>query len=97
MKYLFVICSVLVLALALSPEPIPTCNGPKFQLKDIPVSLGETLSYNIDDYFTGFNLEFNLSSSAPNFAYLTHKTDTVRTFNKTQPGLKAYHLDHQGN
>jgi hypothetical protein len=53
--------------------------------------------YNLDDYFTGFNLEFNLSSSAPDFVRLKQKTEVVRNFNKTQPGLKSYHLDHNGN
>ena len=97
MKYLFAIFLLLVVTFALSPEPVPTCNGPKFEPNDIPVSLHETQSYNLDDYFTGFNLEFNVSSSAPDFVYLTQKTDVVKSMNKSQPGLKSYHFDHFGN
>lgn len=97
MKYLFAIFLLVGIGLALSPEPIPTCNGPRFEPNDIPVSLHETQTYNLDDYFTGFNLEFNLTSAAPDFAYLTQKSDLVRSVNKSQPGLKEYHLDQYGN
>lgn len=97
MKYLFTIILLLVAASSLSPEPVPTCTGPRFQPNDIPISLNEVQTYNLDEYFTGFNLEFNLSSSAPDFAYLTQKTDVVKNFNKAQPGLKSHHLDHNGN
>ncbi len=51
----------------------------------------------MDNYFTGFNLDFNLSSDAPAFVYLTDKTDVVRNFRTLQPGLKSHHLDHYNN
>ncbi len=70
MKYLFVAFLVVSIASGLSPEPIPTCTPPKYEANDIPISLNEVQSYDLDDYFTGFNLEFNLSSSAPDFVYL---------------------------
>lgn len=97
MKYLFTILLIVAVAFSLSPEPIPTCTSPKFQASDLPITLNEVQSFNLDNYFTGFNLEFNLSSSAPDFAYLTEKTDLVRNFNKQQPGIKSHHLDHNGN
>lgn len=71
MKYLFLALLLISVGSAMSPEPVPSCTSPRFQMSDIPISLNEVQSYNLDEYFTGFNLEFNLSSSAPDFVYLT--------------------------
>lgn len=71
MKYLFVVLLLVGLTICLSPEPIPSCTAPRFIPNEIPISLHEVQTFNLDDYFTGFNLEFNLTSSAPDFVYLT--------------------------
>ncbi len=71
MKYLFLALLLIGIGFANSPEPVPSCTAPRFQMSDIPISLNEVQSYNLDEYFTGFNLEFNLSSTAPDFVYLT--------------------------
>lgn len=72
MKYLFVVLSLLLWAgIGYSPEPLPTCTTPKIQLSSLPVSLNEIQSINLNNLFTGFNLDFNLSSSTPDFVYLT--------------------------
>ena len=98
MKYLFVVVSLLACtALCLSPEPLPTCTTPKIQLNMLPVSLNEIQTFNLNNLFTGFNLDFNLSSSTPDFVYLTGKTEQIKKFDKQQPGLKSYHFEHLGN
>ena len=97
MKYLLVAVLLLTLGTALSPEPIPSCSVPKIQLKDLPVSVNEIQSFNVNDLFTGFNLDFELSSSAPDFVRLKEKTVQVKTHDIEQVGLKSYHLDHRGN
>lgn len=56
MKYLLSILLVLALVASQSPEPIPTCTGPRFEPNDLPISINEVQTYNLDDYFTGFNL-----------------------------------------
>lgn len=42
-------------------------------------------------------MQFSLQASAPNFAHLNQKSDLVKKFNTSQPGLKSYHFDHNGN
>jgi hypothetical protein len=56
MKYLFTILLLAAASYALSPEPLPSCTSPKFEANDLPISLNEAQSFNLDDYFTGFNL-----------------------------------------
>ena len=98
MKYLFVVVSLVACtALCLSPEPLPTCTTPKIQLNMLPVSLNEIQTFNLNNLFTGFNLDFNLSSSTPDFVYLTGKTEQIKKFDKQQSGLKSYHFEHLGN
>lgn len=61
------------------------------------MSVNEIQTFNVNDLFTGFNLDFNLSSTAPDFVQLTEKTVLVKTQDIQQPGLKSYHFDHMGN
>ena len=42
-----------------SPEPLPTCTTPKIQLNKLPVSVNELQTYDLNNLFTGFNLQFN--------------------------------------
>lgn len=75
MKYLFVVLLVLVwTASCVSPEPVPTCTTPKIQLNELPISVNEVQTFDLNNIFTGFNLDFNLSATAPDFVYLTGKT-----------------------
>ena len=95
MKYLFVALITLILAttlLAYSPEPIPICQQPSVNLKDLPISLMETQTFNLNELFYGFNLEFNLSDSAPDFARIGQKLRLERNQSILQMGLKNYHL-----
>ncbi len=73
MKYLLAALVTLLLAstlLAYSPEPIPICQQPSVNLKDLPISLFETQTFNMNDFFYGLNLEFNLSETTPDFVRL---------------------------
>lgn len=98
MKYLFVVVGLLLCtASCLSPEPVPTCTTPKVQLSQLPVSLNEIQTFNLNNLFTGFNLDFNVSKEAPDWIYLTGKTQEIKNFDKPQPGLKSYHFEHMGN
>lgn len=99
MKYLFVVLTILLTyqVSTYSPEPLPTCTTPKIQLNQFPISLHEVQSFPVDDLFTGFNLDFNLTDDAPDFVLLRDKTTKIKNFQKSQTGLKSYHLDHKGN
>ena len=46
----------------------------------------------MNDFFYGFNLEFNLSDSAPDFVHLAKKLKVDRNLSINQPGLSNYHL-----
>ena len=78
MRYLLLAVCLLISVSCYSPEPIPTCTWPSVQLKDVPISLKETQSYDMDNFFKGFNLKFNLSQSAPNFVHLPEKLQMVK-------------------
>ena len=69
MKYLLILL-VIALAFAQNSEPVPSCHPNFAGFKDFPVAVGEYQMYNIDDFFTGFNLDFQLSDS-PSFVHLT--------------------------
>lgn len=71
MKYLFVALLLASVGICLSPEPVPHCSYPKYAASEFPITLHEVQKFNLDEYFTGFNLEFNLTSSRPDFVYLT--------------------------
>lgn len=68
MKHILLL-SIIVLAFGLSPEPVPTCNVPHITLKDLPISLNEVQSFNVNDIFKGYNLNYSLIG-APSFAFL---------------------------
>lgn len=91
MKYLLLLFLIWT-SLSYSPQPVPTCNPPSVTLKDVPITLHETQLYNVNDFFTGFNLQYNLSSSAPAFAFFRKKFSLEKTTAISQPGLKSYHL-----
>jgi hypothetical protein len=93
---LILLLSIVVLALTISPEPVPTCNVPHFTLKDFPISLNEIQNFNANDIFQGYNLNYSLIG-APNFVFMRDKFKLFKTQNTSQPGLKNYHLDHEGN
>lgn len=67
--------------MAQSTEPVPSCRPNLAGFKDIPVAIGEYQMYDIDGFFTGFNLEFELSPEAPSFAHLTEKLERLATNN----------------
>lgn len=92
MKYLFCILALLLAVHAYSPEPLPSCSNPKNLINQFPVSLHEIQTYHLDEYFTGFNLEFSIPSSHPDFIQLIQKSSTLKTEPLAQPGLRSYHL-----
>lgn len=100
MKYLLVTVITCLLAsslLAYSPEPVPICQQPSVHLKSLPISLHEMQTYNMNDFFYGLNLEFNLSESAPDFVRLSQKLRLNKNQSILQTGLKNYHLEHREN
>jgi hypothetical protein len=66
-------------------------------LKDVPVAVNENQLYDIDSFFTGYNLDFKLSSEAPHFVSLGEKLETIATSNETLKGIKNYHLEQHNN
>lgn len=93
---LLLLLAITVLAMALSPEPVPTCSVPDITLKDLPISLNEIQTFNINDIFKGYNLNYTLVG-APNFVFLREKFRLFKSQNISQAGLKSYHMDHEGN
>lgn len=66
---LILLLSIIVLALTISPEPVPTCSKPDITLKDFPISVNEIQTFNVNDIFRGYNLNFTLNG-APDFVYM---------------------------
>jgi len=81
---------------AASKAPVPTCNAPDVTLGQFPISLHETQTYNMNDIFTGYNLNMSIPVK-PNFVYIREKLVKTQESLKAQPGLRNYHLDHNGN
>jgi hypothetical protein len=79
-----------------SKAPVPTCNSPKIALQDLPISLHETQHFNLDDIFSGYNLNITIPSK-PDFVHLRPKLQTVATVAKPLPGLQNYHFAHDFN
>lgn len=93
---LLLLLSIIILAFSLSPEPVPTCSVPDVTLKDFPISIDEIQSFNANEIFTGYNLNFTLVG-APDFVLLRDKFKLYKSQNITQKGFKNYHLDHEKN
>ncbi len=66
---LLLLLSIIALASCISPEPVPTCSKPDVHLKDCPISLNEMQTFNVNDIFKGYNLNYTLNG-APDFVYL---------------------------
>lgn len=79
-----------------SKAPVPTCNSPKINLLDFPISLHETQTYNMNDIFSGYNLNLTIPTK-PSFVNIREKISKLKDFPRQQPGLRNYHLDHNGN
>lgn len=45
---LILLLSILIVALAISPEPKPTCSKPAVTLKDLPISPQEMQTFNMN-------------------------------------------------
>ncbi len=56
----FLVLSLLIVAIAISPEPIPSCSRPNITLKDLPISPNEMQTYNLNDIFKGYNINYTL-------------------------------------
>ena len=95
-------CLALVLAICLlatvhaSKVPLPSCNSPKIALQDWPISLHETQQFNLDNFFSGYNLNLTIPSK-PDFVQLRPKIQQTAVVNKPMPGLQSYHYAHMGN
>lgn len=90
---LLLLLSIIVIAFAISPEPVPTCSRPDITLKDLPISPYETQSFNINDNFKGYNLQYTLIGQ-PDFVSLRPKFELFKSQNIPQPGFKSFHMDH---
>lgn len=66
---LILLLSIVVLLSAMSPEPVPTCSTPQIKLKDLPISLNEIQTFNANELFKGYNLNYSLVG-APDFVYM---------------------------
>jgi len=104
-KYLFVgarLATLLLLALlsvqilSISRAPIATCNSPRQGMIELPISLQETQSFNLDDMFSGYNLAFSIPNQN-NYTYLRSKLSTLKSKSVPQPGLTNYHIGGEQN
>ncbi len=93
---LLLLLSFLVLAMTISPEPVPTCSKPDIAMKDMPISPSEVQSYNLNEIFKGYNLNYSLVG-APSFVHLRSKFHLHKSQNISQPGLKSEHMEHVDN
>jgi hypothetical protein len=93
----FLLLAALLLSLAAaSVAPVPTCNSPRTALQDLPISLRETQSFDLNDFFSGYNLNFSIPTK-PEFVFLRDKLTTLKQTAKNQSGLRNYHLGSEGN
>lgn len=63
-----------------SNVPAPTCSSPHYGYKDLPISLQESQTFNLDDIFSGYNLSFSISNK-PNFTFLHVKFMHLESIN----------------
>lgn len=92
---MLVLVALISMTLA-SKVPVPSCNAPRINLQDLPISLQETQTYRMDDLFSGYNLNFSIPSK-PSFVGLRPKLLQTAGVAKPMPGLKNYHFGHRGN
>lgn len=79
-----------------SKVPVPSCNSPKFVMNELPITITETQTYNMNDIFNGYNINLN-AIVKPEFATLRSKLNRTKFVFKNQSGLRNYHLSHEGN
>lgn len=91
MRLLLLLSLIVVMVLGLSPEPVPTCSKPDILLKDLPISPFEVQSFNMNDIFKGYNLNYQLIGQ-PDFVTLRNKFELYKRQNISQPGLKSFHM-----
>jgi hypothetical protein len=60
--------AVLLSVAAASKVPVPSCNSPKINLQDYPISLQEVQSFNMNDVFSGYNLNISIPNR-PEFVF----------------------------
>lgn len=75
-KYLFdgglsvcLLALLFVLSTCASRQPTPNCTAPKVILRDLPISPQEMQSFNLNNFFTGYNLNIS-ANTKPEFATL---------------------------
>jgi len=93
MRQIFLLSILIVIVFSISPEPVPTCSKPDITLKDLPISPFEVQSFNLNDIFKGYNLNYQLIGN-PDFVTLRNKFELYKRQNISQPGLKSFHMDH---
>jgi len=102
-KYLFVgrLATLLLFACLsflahTSRAPSPICNAPRTGFIDLPISLLETQTFNLDDMFSGYNLAFSIPNK-PEYTFIRDKLTTLKSKDVPQPGLRNYHIGGEQN
>lgn len=94
---IFLLLVTLLFSLAqASVAPVPSCSSPRIALQDLPISLRETQSFDLNDFFSGYNLNFSIPTK-PEFVFLRDKLTTLKQTPQNQSGLRNYHLASEGN
>ena len=75
--------------------PSPYCNSRPIY-KEGPLTYEERLSHDMDDAFSGYNLDIELASNN-SFAKMSKKFMEVDRMNVYFPNLIAHHIEHNGN
>jgi hypothetical protein len=93
--HLLLLAALSLLTLA-SKVPVPTCNAPRISEVYLPISLQETQTFNMDDFFGGYNLNFDIVSK-PTHVGIRQKVFPLKNKTQPQPGLRNYHIGGEGN
>ena len=99
MAYLKLILSLLLFGGIMGIVPTPNCST-GFFYQTLPITPNELVRYDLDDLFTGFNVDFTLTdASSYDFINISKKLaiNAEQTLIDELVGLKSVHIEEAGN
>lgn len=99
MANLKLILSLLLFGGILCIVPTPNCSR-GFFYQTLPITPNELIRYDLDDLFTGFNVDFTLAdASSYDFINISNKLpiNAEQTLVDELVGLKSVHMEEAGN
>lgn len=95
-RNLLLVSMVIACALGAAKAPAPYCDA-RQTIREIPLSLGESMSHSLEDTFFGYNLDISILSNSSNFARVTKKIETIDKRSAYFPGIISHYVEHKGN